>query len=190
MPVLYLQSTPSSHGLYGEEFRRFLTLCLTRSTAFSLSRRIPPRALRRYQYPHPIEAQLEPYLCCILQPDVWFGYPQREEGQEQLVYKATEASVALLADHYNDIFLHPIDPTQARIPARRIPLLDRKMRVARALADLCFWQDNTMLVGTLSHECICETNVIDRDFAAALATCGTWISKPRPTTYIDRATLR
>ncbi len=153
----------------GEDFAKFLSVCASRSTHFSLAKYVFSDVS---PVPTAFESLLEPYVFKSFRPTRWFGYPQ-VNGQylTETVYKICPESVEILGKHCRDLFLKK----GAKKLGRR--------------EDLCFWDNGTMVLGTLSHECICATNRITDRFAEELFPLGQWRKTEKPGFFIEDATF-
>lgn len=164
MPMLSLDD--SGEKLNGrvenENFDAFLRICFSRSTHFSMSKRVYDDIQAAAD---PVEAALAEYAVKSLVPQCWYGYPYGC-GQGELietVYTANGETLNILLGFFSDIFLNS-----------RKGYPEIQSGTFGMLEDLCFWSDNTMLVGTLSHEFMCATNEISGQFADELRQVGDW----------------
>lgn len=181
MPVLFLnifQKDPFG-GVQGEAFHAFLHICFLRSTCFSVSKVIPPG----YELvPNAPERLLAPYQIKVITPQSWYGYEQIHEDMVQCVYPANQDTLQILSQFYQDVFLK----NRKRLPKVPIDTIGKKPKRVGTLENLCFFSGHKMILGTLSHERICSTNLIDEDFARQLMGIGKWSDAVEPQFGIDR----
>ncbi len=183
MPVILLKNSHcSSGGIEGEAFRRFLQICLSFSTSFSLSAHI----LKNYERVlNSAEKALEPFQIKTLEPCKWFGYPEIKTSVLQTVYKATASSIDILSQNYLDLFLR----NTQNLSKRKIDTVGNRPKYISKPCDLCFWNHRTMIVGTLSHEQICATNNISDELCQQLSEIAEWEFLEHPSFGIDEVTM-
>ncbi len=192
MPVLFLRHDFEHDGIKGDNFVKFLHLCLEHSTMFSMSRRLLPHDRQYRVIPNTVEPALEPYWVKTLQPSCWCGYPKKVDNYVQMIYKATEESIGVLAYYYEDVFLTfrpSVQPSLPKMPNRRFLFPGERPFFWSLYEDLCFWQNDTMIIGTVSHEHICATNRIDDTFASRLSELAVWLPWDHGVFYMDRVHL-
>ena len=169
LPILFLDIFQKDlfGGIYGENFQAFLRTCFFHSTYFTLSKVIPPG----YELvPNAAEAQLSQHLLKTISPKRWYGYGQICENMVQCVYHANDESLQILCSSYLDIFL------VSRKKLKKVPVdtVGWKPKRVSTFENLCFFSNANMILGTVSHECICSTNSIDKDFSDELMKVGNW----------------
>lgn len=156
MPILFLDIFQKDlfGGIYGENFQEFLRACFFHSTYFTLSKVIPPN----YELvPNAVEAQLSKHLLKTISPKGWYGYRQIRENMVQCVYHANTESMQILCNSYLDIFL------VSRKKLKKVPIdtVGWKPKQVSEFENLCFFSNTNMILGTVSHEYICSTNIIN-----------------------------
>ena len=131
--------------------RKLLTLCLGACDAFSFTAQSGgSEKLRRL---------LRPFLVTAFDTARWFCYrvPQTHPLHVQL-YRLEPQSARLLQLFCEDLFLH---------------YAERGSGYAQDLEDLCFFRSGTLVLGTVSHERICQAFAPDAAFAQTLLrACG------------------
>lgn len=131
--------------------RKLLTLCLGACDAFSFTAQPGgSEKLRRL---------LRPFLVTTFDTARWFCYrvPQTQP-LHVLLYRLDTQSARLLQLFCEDLFLH---------------YAERGSGYAQDLEDLCFFRSGTLVLGTVSHERICQAFAPDAAFAQALLrACG------------------
>ncbi len=159
----------AGNTLEEENFKQFLRICASRSTHFSLAKYVFSEGASA---PTSFKKLLEPYAIASFHPKRWFGYPQGNgEYLTETVYRVSKESMEILERYCRDLFLQKGTKKLGR------------------LEDLCFWDNGTMIVGTLSHECICATNRITDRFAEELREIGQWREMNRPGYFIEEIIL-
>ncbi len=165
MPVLCLRNTPNA--LSGTSFYSFLDVCFSHTDQFSLAK-FP---LPGYDVvPNGAEVLLEPYIIQVLHPERWYGYSHMDGSAIETIYRTTPEALQILKQCYQDVFLQK----RNRIPKVSVDTIGFRSKWVSILEDLCFWQNNTILLGTVSHESICTTNWIDETFAKELCQLALW----------------
>ncbi len=175
MPVLRLNT--SRRDLRDEGFTQFLKVCFAHADRFSLAK-FPPTDYDIV--PNGAEVLLKPYEIQTLTPDRWYGYPRYGRRMVQTIYQAVPESLDILLQCYQDVFLQK----RNRVPKVSVDTVGFRSKWVSILEDLCFWQGQTMLLGTVSHEYICSTNRIDDTFADALCQVADWLTEEIPDPFM------
>lgn len=184
MPVLFLDIFQKDlfGGVRDETFHRFLEVCFSHATCFSLSRTFFPG----YELvPNAAERALSAHLKKTIAPRTWYGYDPISEKMVQCIYSANPDTMQTLKQYYDDIFLR----NQKRLPKVPLDTVGWKPKRVSTLENLCFFSGCQMILGTLSHERICSTNVIDTEFTGQLMKAGNWRVKERPEFGIDQVRI-
>lgn len=169
MPILFLDNMQKDvfGGIRGDAFREFLCICFSNADYFTLSKTVP----RGYELiPNVPEAQLAPFLLKAVSVKAWYGYEKISETMIQSVYRTSDAARNIISDSYDDIFL----TAKKRLKKVPIDTVGKIPKQVSVLEDLCFFSRERMLLGTLSHERFCSTNMLDEKFAGELLSVGAW----------------
>ena len=116
---------------------------------------------------HSAQDDLQPFLVKQLHTSRWFGYnmarcPIPEQRLFTVnIYRATAEAKAVLLMHFSEIFLNTAKS-------------DGTLDLTQTLEDLCFFTDNELFVGTVSHASVLLVYPPDQSFADALPTYGKW----------------
>ena len=103
-----------------------------------------PRALQKFQIKH-------------LSVDHWFCYAPSGYLHEVTLYHASRKAKETLLRYADNLFLKTGDDQNGC-----------------SLEDLCFFRDQELFFGTLSHEFMCYAHVLSPEFGAQLKTLGAW----------------
>lgn len=145
-------SLPNPGTIAGEDFFRLMDLCFAQADVFSLTKVHGPyrtdarleRALQKFQFKH-------------LSVDHWFCYAPSGYLHKVTLYHASRKAKETLLRYADNLFLKTGDNQSLC-----------------SLEDLCFFRDQELFFGTLSHEFMCYAHVLSPEFGAQLKTLGTW----------------
>lgn len=143
---------PQPGTIAGEDFCRLMDLCFAQADVFSLTKVHGPyrtdarleRALQKFQFKH-------------LSVDHWFCYAPSGYLHKVTLYHASRKAKETLLRYADNLFLKTGDNQSLC-----------------SLEDLCFFRDQELFFGTLSHEFMCYAHVLSPEFGAQLKTLGTW----------------
>ena len=143
---------PQPGTIAGEDFYRLMDLCFAQADVFSLTKVHGPyrtdarleRALQKFQFKH-------------LSVDHWFCYAPSGYLHKVTLYHASRKAKETLLRYADNLFLKTGDNQSLC-----------------SLEDLCFFRDQELFFGTLSHEFMCYAHVLSPEFGAQLKTLGTW----------------
>lgn len=154
-----------SGGLSGDSFAKMIELCFSRATKFSLrqSNLLPT-------YPSFIEEKLSPYVVGVYSVKQWFAWTGGEQEYREIVYQAVPGTREIILSYFDDIFLI----NRKKIPKKKQEQIGKTFLYPSFLEDLCFFQKNSMFLGTLSHEYICAAKPPDDLFEKSLCALASW----------------
>ena len=161
------------------EFYALLYTCCEYGDRFSLccDNIFPPEVM------HPLEKALEPYLIAHQKVNQWFGYynvPGYPAVPEltQHIFLAVPEAVESLAKYCRDIYF-----TRERED-------NRYKKPAFLYSDLCFFRNNRLLLGTVSHKEMAYVYPPGDEFLIDLLNAGRWVksSLPLPQQTLDSIT--
>ncbi|WP_026508387.1 hypothetical protein [Butyrivibrio sp. MC2013] len=146
----------------GEKFERFISLLFVKADSFSLTM-VPygEDTDRR------LEKELEQYKIKQLMVPVWYGYYADDMALHELptktikMYKANEAAKAVLLNYIDDIFLRKKEKEEF-------------VDACFSLEDLNFYDGDSWLLGTVSHEMIATLYNTDDSFDELVNEIGNW----------------
>jgi len=154
-------------GLENQAFSSFLHVCLQYADTFSLSKTIPDG----YEdVPGALEIQLQPYRLGTIHPKKWYGYPTITQNTVQMIYSCCPASMELLDYCYRDIYLRQ----RNKLSHPTMDTIGTKPKWRGKPEDLCFWKQKRLILGTVTHETICTTGLIEDGFAEELLKLASW----------------
>jgi len=144
-------------------FHALLDTCFEYGDCFSL----------RYEdglplQPHPLEAELAPYLIKRLTVKQWFGYYNvpgcpRAPILTQCIFQAIPVTQRLLVEYCGDIFF-----TREREE-------NHYKRPLFCYRDLCFFRKQQLLLGTISHKERAFIYPPNEEFLIDLLNAGRWV---------------
>ncbi len=151
----------------GERFYRFLDMCFEEATSFSLQKDFwKNKSLRSNEFCMELEAELEPYELRTIQTAKWFANDLTSLPEEyawvmcQKMYRATEETKNILKKYFCEIFLgHASDETE---------------RKEYTLEDLCFFKEDKLFVGSISHEHMLYVYPPSDAFEREMTELGVW----------------
>ncbi len=184
MPILFLDNMQKDTfgGIRGDAFREFLRICFSNADFFTLSKTVP----RGYELvPNVPEAQLLPFLLKAAPVKAWYGYERISITMIQNIYRTSDAARKVISDCYDDIFL----TAKKRLKKVPIDTVGRIPKQVSVLEDICFFSRERMLLGTVSHERFCSTNMLDEKFAGELLSVGAWKEAQEPELGIEKIRL-
>ncbi len=146
----------------GEKFEKFINLILEKSDTFSL-------ILQRWLEGRDVELEkaLEPYKIKQYVTPTWYGYyaigiPIDELPLKTIyLYEANEDTKKILLNHIDDLFLNKLENDT---------LIEQRI----SLEDINFFNGETWILGTVSHEKIATLYNTDDSFDALLKEIGNW----------------
>lgn len=142
-------------NMCGETFHSFLKLCFKYASHFSFSR--APWAMCTDTM---LERELARFEEAHITTSRWFGYNFPDDTMEVLVYHACPEAESVLKEHCLNLFM---DYCQNHRP-----------RGAPTLENLCFFGQDTMFIGTISHEFICAVYPPNGEFERCLLHIDRW----------------
>ena len=125
-----------------EESNLILDLCFETCDYFSLS------IVFSGATDHDLQKELSPYVCGELVTKEWFVY----SSTPPLVvatYPIHPKTISIVKKYYSNIF---------------ICALNINHRLEQLLQDLCFFKEDSLVLGTVSHELICHVYPPNQDF--------------------------
>lgn len=137
-------------------YLHIIDLCFNYAQFFSLS-----DVGWKKKYDYTVMKKLNPYL--IMQKNVtkWFGWIHHTS--RVYVYKCTSETKNILLESFDNIFL------QIKV--------DKHYSLSNCnLEDLCFFKDNKLFFGSVSHESICGIFPPTEEFKRAMEQFGKWKS--------------
>ena len=145
-----------------EHYKGFLDMCFEHSDSFSLQ-----VARWAASTDDNVQEELEPYRIKTMQTLKWFGYdytnaPEGDQRpMEVSLYRATAEAKAVLLKCFDDIFLNEKKG-------------DRLVQSTQTVEDLCFFKDEALWVGTVSHENMLCVFPPDEGVVPSLDAFGDW----------------
>jgi hypothetical protein len=134
----------------GQQFRRLLEVCFQQSDCFSLSvggwqNRIDT-----------MQQELEPHILKKKVTKSWFGYyPLLTDAEvtatTRILYPVNDVTKSIIEKYCDNLWLRSEIPGQTQ-----------------SLEDLCFFSDDKLILGTVSHEYICQAYPSDDSFKLKL----------------------
>ena len=143
---------PQPGTIAGEDFRRLMDLCFSQADVFSLTKVHGP-----YRTDVRLERALQKFQIKHLSVDHWFCYAPSGCLHEVILYHASRKAKETLLRYADNLFLKTGDDQNGC-----------------SLEDLCFFRDQELFFGTLSHEFMCYAHVLSPEFGAQLKTLGAW----------------
>lgn len=123
----------------GKNYEEFLTLCFNAATTFTFT------FTQWGDTCTDLQDELQPFFIREFYTKTWFGYdytfaPKGDERDMQILeYKATAEAKAILQKYMYDIFMQTYHNGALHSNVQ-------------TLEDLCFFQGNKLLAGTVTHE--------------------------------------
>lgn len=145
-------SLPNPGTIAGENFRRLMDLCFSQADVFSLTKVHGP-----YRTDVRLERALQKFQIKHLSVDHWFCYAPSGCLHEVILYHASRKAKETLLRYADNLFLETGGDQNGC-----------------SLEDLCFFRDQELFFGTLSHEFMCYAHVLSPEFGAQLKTLGAW----------------
>lgn len=159
--MLYI--TIESPPVSDESFGRFLDLYSERCDYFSLSES------RWLNLVGDMEKELSPFLYREIITNNWFRFETLPDDPiKRFLYPVNTDTVGILKKYGDNIFLHHRGPDY---DLSKIDLLDippHRETWNQTLEDLCFFSGGKLILGTVSHEFLCDAFPPDEDFEARL----------------------
>lgn len=145
MYFLDYDSPPLTPNSLGE----ILDLCFQQSEYFSLTlHRLPWKT-------NELQVELAPYLHSERKTARWFSYGTMEyDPLEIFLYSANYNTKAIVAKYYHGLFLDNLSANT--------------LEWKQGFEDLCFFSNNKLIFGTVSHEAICRVYPPNKDFETRL----------------------
>lgn len=146
----------------GNEFSSFLELCFKNATFFSFNQALWANSTNK-----DLQIELEPFLIKEMFTPKWFGYDYSEappEDQRQVkvyLYKAESGAKNILLKYFSDIFLRTF----------RNGVLQDSLQT---IEDLCFFSQESIFVGTVSHEYLLGVFPPNEEFEIFVKQLGDW----------------
>lgn len=147
----------SSPPLSPEALTAILELCFRESDCFSLTYCGLPG------HTNELITELFPHRCGKVNTSRWFCYITLADNPiERFLYPASSDTMGILKKHYTGLFLDNV--------------YDKSSEYKQSLEDLCFFRENKLIMGTVSHEKMCSVYPTDEDFSSRLLQCfGHWM---------------
>ena len=156
----YERDTPMT--ISGDDFSAFLNKCFDNANLFSFNKAIWTNCSCK-----DMQKELEPFLSKEIQVQKWFGYdysmaPERDRRTIRVyLYKADSAAKEIILRYCSDVFL-------------RKNIGGEFMDPVQTLEDLCFFSDEKLFVGTVSHEFLLKVEPPSKDFEEFMKKLGRW----------------
>lgn len=139
----------SSPPLSPKAFASIMDLCLQRSRFFSLT---------YHSYPwktNELITELFKYRCRRIKTSQWFSYYRLPDNPlEIFLYPSNSSTLTILKKHYTGLFLDNV--------------YDKSLQWKQSLEDLCIFGEDKLIMGTVSHEMICNVYPPDENFRTQL----------------------
>lgn len=156
-------NTSSSPKTISENnFSIFLELCFKNATYFSLNKAPWTDSIRK-----DLQTRLEPFLVKEILTPTWFGYdysmapPEDYRQLKVFLYNAEIIAKDIFLECFSDVFLKI---------GQGGTLLDS----LQTLEDLCFFSQESLFVGTVSHEFLLGVFPPNREFETFMKKLGDW----------------
>lgn len=141
-----------------EKFRNLMDICFDSASYFSLS-----KAPWTFCTETGLAEELEPFLIKKIRMQKWFCYDfsLRDGFMEVNIYKVTLTAKNILLKYFVDIFLHE---------KKRDVMVDS----TQTMEDLCIFTDDSLLLGTVTHESICHFYPPNETVERRIILTGRW----------------
>jgi hypothetical protein len=142
----------------GDHFTRLLDICFEAASYLSLT--IAPWT---FCTETELEKELEPFLVKKLRVQKWFCYNLSPSNRflEVHIYKATPLAKAILLKYFADAFLHQQENSSM-------------VNSTQTLEDLCIFTENSLLLGTVTHEYMCHVYPPNKKVEQEILFIGRW----------------
>ncbi len=138
-------------NLSGQDFIDFVTAHEEEANVFSLTQNVWIKTWRNLEY-HNVLKRLKPFHIKTVKTNYWFArYLFNGKKHKIYIYRFNTESKKILLDFYRDLFF--IEDTWS-VPE-----------------DLCFFNGDELITGTVSHEGICCTFLDDLQVPGMWETC-------------------
>lgn len=138
-----------SPPLSPKAFASIMNLCLHKSKFFSLT---------YHSYPgktNELITELFKYRYRRIKTTQWFSYTRLPDNPlEIFLYPSNSSTMAILKRYYTGFFLDNV--------------YDKTLQWTQSLEDLCFFGEDKLIMGTVSHEMICNVYPPDDNFLTQL----------------------
>lgn len=158
VPVWYFQSEEwdaddrcIEHTIEGKDFQKLMDLCFDMADVFSFG-----LAGWTYAKDKRLENTLQKFQVDTIQTNRWFCYMGTSPGLSINLYRAAEEAKNAILQYINHLFLW-----------------DNEKNFC-SLEDLCFFRENELFLGTVTHERICYAHILSEEFGNCLKGLGTW----------------
>lgn len=153
-------SNPSFPLICDSEYIQLMHLCFSRATLFSMT-----RAKWDSSTNESLEKDLKPFLKKTIKTCHWFCYGVREDSPlDILIFQANRETEGSILKYFRDIFLHHRYNGEWRSSTQ-------------TLEDLCFFSQNRLFLGTVTHEELCYIYPPDKQFESFIRGNSYWIAE-------------
>lgn len=151
-------SNPSFPLIRDSAFIDLINLCFSRATEFSMTRGRWAASTDRS-----LENDLQPFLQKTIRTCNWFCYEVRPNSPlEVSVFEANETTRAIVLKYFGELFLSQY--------------VNGKWKSSKqTLEDLCFFSNDRLFMGTVTHEVLCVIYPPDTEFEATIRQNSYWI---------------
>lgn len=148
-------------NIRGEKFFELLDLCFKVSTYFSLTAS-PIEEFRNSKNHTDFLKKLEPFYIKSKRVNHWHRhyYLTEENARTVHIFRADEEAKDIIKSKFNNLLLHI--------------LINGRYSLGDLPEDLCFFIDNKMFLGTLSHEHYATAYPYNDEICEALLKLGKW----------------
>lgn len=149
-------------NIENDNFSRLLDLCFKYSSYFSFTKNGYESIANGITHINFIR-DMSPFYIKTIQTQHWhcFYVPQ-ENTLEVYLYKANEQAKAIIQNYFDNIFLRYRNSNGTLEDVKDTP------------EDLCFFLDNKLLIGTVSHEDICYVYPPTKQVSEEFKKIGKW----------------
>ena len=146
----------NSSPLSPKEFASIMDLCLNESKFFALTYHSFPWKTNE------LITELFKHRCGKIKTTKWFCYFTLPDNPlEIFLYPSNSSTITILKKYYTSFFLDNV--------------YDKTLQWKQSLEDLCVFGENKLIMGTVSHELICNVYPPDENFLTRLMSdCGPW----------------
>lgn len=144
-----------------EVFYRLLDLCFEVSTFFSFTENGVAEYAELLEYKNFLK-ELEPFLVESIKVTHWHHYYVPDYNKKNIyIYNADKKAKRIIKNNFNNLFLED--------------KINEIITSIKALPeDLCFFYDNKLILGTVSHEGICSVYPHTDEIYKAFLQLGEW----------------
>lgn len=150
------------HIIKGEQFIKLIDICFEVATYFTFSLATWTKCTNSE-----LEKELEPFIVGRIREHNWFCYYYPSDSDyyiDGIIYKANIDSKKILLNYIADIFLHD-------------KINDKLEEGTHTLEDLCIFTDDSLLLGTVTHERICHVYPPNEHIESLILETGQWMER-------------